>query len=396
MAFITILCIILTVWVMERDVFASYPTEESPEYLLLRHPGYVRLRDTLAFYRSIQERGGWPGVPVGPMMSRGATGERITALKHRLIVSGDLPISQRGDGAIFDEALEEAVRRFQRRHGLDVDGVVGPATLEALNVSVNERIRQIKKNMERWRWVPHDLGIRIIAVNIAGFWLQALEKNRPILEMRVVAGKRYTRTPVFRARMTHAVFRPYWNVPSSIARKEMLPLIKRDPGYLEKNRLRVFRGWDPENGEIDPKNIDWSQLAPHHFPYRLRQDPGPMNALGRVKFVFPNRFNVYLHDTPERELFARTVRGFSHGCIRVEKPVELAQFVLRDDPRWTRERILLAMEEGSANQIVRLHEPITVHIEYWTAWVDEDGTAQFRKDIYEWDELLEEELEEEP
>ena len=360
--------------------------------LLPSNPGYSRLRETLQTYRTIAQKGGWPEIAAnGPKMRLGLRDKRVESLRLRLRSSESMPLWPSGEADFFDAVLDQAVRRFQQRHGLETDGVVGPATLTALNIPVQKRIRQIEANMERWRWLPRDLGDRYILVNIANFELQVIEIERPILAMKVVVGKHYQRTPVFNADMTYLVFGPYWNVPPRIAREEMLPAIRKDPEYLAKNHLRVLQGWGPGMKEIDPQAIDWAKLTPDSFPFHIRQDPGPTNALGRVKFMFPNKFNVYLHDTPARELFRRIDREFSHGCIRLEEPVELAEYVLKDDPRWTRERILAAMEE-SKDRKVRLTKPIPVYVLYQTAWVGEDGSVHFRKDIYGQDEILEKAL----
>ncbi len=349
------------------------------------HLGYLRLRQTLARYRTIARGGGWPVVSAGPKMRKGDWGEQVRVLRKRLAVIDDLVAPQEGDQQLFDEALDQAVRRFQARCGLDIDGVVGRHTLAALNVSAEERIRQIEVNMERWRWLPEDLGRRFLLVNIADFRLEVIENDRAVMTMRVVVGKRYQHTPVFSAKMTYLVLNPYWNVPRSIAVKEMMPLIAKDPGYLAKNHLKVFEGVGSGRKEIEAEMLDRSKaMTAESFPYSLRQEAGPWNALGRVKFMFPNEFNVYLHDTPERGLFARTVRGLSHGCIRIEEPIELAEYVLRGDPQWTKDAILAAIDT-SVNRTAPLPQPIPVYILYWTAWVDQNGSVQFRNDIYERD-----------
>jgi len=275
------------------------------------------------------------------------------------------------------------------------DGVVGPATLEALNVPVEERIRQIEVNMERWRWLPQTLGTRYLLVNIANFELGVMEDSRRVMSLRAIVGKPYQRTPAFNAEMTYLVLNPYWNVPSDIARKEMVPLIKKDLEYLRKNSIRVFSGRNSARKEVDPADLDWSSFTSGYFPYFLRQDAGSKNALGSMKFMFPNRFNVYLHDTPDKGLFNRTVRQFSHGCIRIEKALELAEYLLAKDSRWTRETLLESLNV-SVDRAIRIPDPIEVYILYWTAWVDEDGTVQFRNDIYGRDKPLAEALEEKP
>lgn len=363
--------------------------------LLPPQPGYTRLRQALARYRDLAANGGWPSVPDGPKLQKGDRSERVPALRQRLIAAGDLDPAAGDSLDLFDEVVEEALRKFQRRHGLEADGVVGATTFANLNVPVEERLRQVVLNMERWRWLPQDLGQRHILVNIANFELDVFESDQVVLAMRVMVGKDYRRTPVFSDRMNYIVLCPYWHVTPNIAVNDKLPLIRKDAGYLAKQNMKLFRGWGADTKEIDPTTIDWSQITARNFSYRLRQDPGPGNALGRVKFMFPNSFNVYLHDTPSRELFAKTERAFSSGCIRVEKPVDLAEYVLRGDPKWTRASIETAIKKWE-EQTVRLPAPIPVHLLYWTAWANEDGSINFRRDIYGRDKLLEEALREKP
>ena len=312
---------------------------------------------------------------------QGERGPRVAALRARLIASGDLGPDEGGDPEIFDEAVDQGVRRFQTRHGLTADGAVGPATLAALNVPVEERVRQIELNMERWRWLPEDLGKKHILVNIAAFGLEVVEEGETVLAMRVVAGKKARDTPVFSGRMTYLVLNPHWHIPHTIAVRDMVPQAKKDPGYLDRQGIRVFRNWEDLAPEIRSETIDWAEITSRNFSFKLRQDPGPLNALGRVKFMFPNRFAVYLHDTPVRKLFERSRRDFSSGCIRVENPMDLAAYVLRGDPKWGREQLLSAIE-SETTRIVWLPEPIPVHLLYWTAWVDQDGKVQFRLDVY--------------
>lgn len=365
--------------------------EEALRSLLPPQPGYARLRKALARYRDIAANGGWPMVPDGPKLQQGERGERVLALRRRLIAAGDLEPAEGDSLDLFDDAVEEALRKFQQRHGLEVDGVAGAATLANLNVPVAERIRQVILNMERWRWLPQDLGQRHILVNIANFELDVFESGQIVLMMRVMVGRDYRRTPVFSDRMTYLVLSPYWHVPPGIAARDILPAVKKDPGYLAKQNMKVFQGWGAEAKTIDPGTIDWQKITARNFSYRFRQDPGPANALGRVKFMFPNRFNVYLHDTPSRELFTRTERAFSSGCIRVEKPIELAEYVLRGDSQWTRAGIEAAIKRWR-EQTVRLPEPIPIHLLYWTAWANDDGSVNFRRDIYGRDKRLEEAL----
>ncbi len=365
------------------------------EGLLPEYPAYASLRETLQEYRAIAERDGWPPVPAGPTLHADERDPRVVALRARLIASGDLGTSEGADPEILDGHVEQAVRRFQGRHGLVADGEVGPATLAALNVPVEDRVRQIEINMERWRWLPDDLGRRYILVNTAAFFLEVVEEGESVLAMRVVAGKKARRTPVLSGEMTYLVLNPYWHVPHKLAVRDILPKIKKDPGYLDRQGIRVFENWEEFAPEIPRETIDWSSITEHNFFFKLRQDAGPANALGRVKFMFPNKFAVYLHDTPSRYMFKRNQRDFSSGCIRVEGPIDLAVYVLRGDPEWTREEVLSVIDSGES-RIVWLPEPIPVHVLYWTAWVDREGALHFRRDVYDRDGPLDRALGEGP
>ena len=348
---------------------------------------YDRLRAVLAQYRALAEAGGWSSIPDGQALRRGDTGERVPLLRRRLAATGDLADADLDAASVFGEELEAGVRRFQARHGLEIDGIVGRKTLAALNVPAAERAHQVELNLERWRWLPRDLGRRYVLVNIPAFELRVVEEGRTVLQMAVVVGLAYHHTPVFSEQIRYVVVNPFWELPRSIAVREILPQIRQDPGYLAAQRIRVLRGWGSEAVEIDPETVDWFALGPRNFPYRLRQDSGPGNALGRIKFMFPNKHNVYLHDTPARQLFSRAERDFSHGCIRLERPFDVAEYVLGGKRGWDREAVLKAVESGKPKTIV-LPEPVPVHILYWTAWVDEDGTAHFRRDIYGRDRRL--------
>ena len=233
-------------------------------------------------------------------------------------------------------------------------------------------------NLERLRWILGNPEQRSIVVNIANFELNVIENGKSVLSMKVIVGKPYWRTPVFTAKMTYLVINPSWNVPDSIARREILSKIRKDPHYLEKQKMRVLRQQGYREYEINPETIDWSQVTARALSYRFRQEPGPLNPLGQIKFMFPNRFSVYLHDTPSRRLFSKNVRTFSHGCTRIEKPIELAEHLLRDAPGWTREKILAAIEKGTEQKVLIPH-PLNVHFLYLTAWVDEVGHAAVQK-----------------
>jgi murein L,D-transpeptidase YcbB/YkuD len=279
------------------------------------------------------------------------------------------------------------VKQFQNRHGLAPDGIVGSKTRAALNVSVQQRIRQVELNLERWRWLPNDLGDRFIAVNTADYSLKVVENGRKIIDMRVVVGRPARQTPVFSAKMTYLVLNPYWNVPYTIAVKDILPKLDEGVDYLISQGIRVFSDWSKDATELNPEQIDWASYGRSNFPFRLRQDPGKKNALGQIKFMFPNKFAVYLHDTPQRSLFQKIQRGFSSGCIRVENARMLASYLLSAEDRWTPEVLLAALASGH-RQVVRVPQPILVHLLYMTAWIDDRGVLQFREDIYHRDRDL--------
>ena len=339
-------------------------------------PEYRALQRVLDDYRGAATRGGWPKVPANLRLKPGQSSPTTGVLAKRLAASGDYagnPIAE-GRSAVYGSDLQEAVKRFQRRHGLSDDGVVTPVVAAEMNVPIEARIRQIELNMERWRWLPRDLGARHIVVNIPEMRLNVWDHGSTSLSMRVVVGKPDTQTPIFNDKMTYLVFAPVWNIPSDIAEKETLPAALRDPGFMDRMNMEVV---DASGTRVDPASIDLGSPD----KYRFRQRPGTSNALGLVKFMFPNQFNVYLHDTPADSLFARASRSFSHGCVRLEQPEKLAQYVLRDQPEWTAERISEAMHAGE-ERIVKLKEAIPVYLGYWTVSVTPDRLVQFRKDIY--------------
>lgn len=351
-------------------------------------PEYTALAGALQRYRRIAASGGWPTLTEGPTLREGDQDERVAILRQRLQTTGDFSAETPETPRQFDASLREAVRAFQERHGLEADGVVGSATRAALNVPAAERIQQLIVNLERWRWMPQDLGRRHIIVNIAGFHLRVVENGEEVLSMPVIAGRPYRETPVFSGEMSYLVLNPYWHVPHSIAVNDKLPKIKKDPDYLARQQFKVFRGWGADATPIDPSTVEWDSLSQNNFPYRLRQEPGPLNALGRVKFIFPNRHSVYLHDTPTQGLFAQAERSFSSGCIRLEQPMELADYLLAEQPEWSPERIQSVVQTSTSERSVPLHEKVPVHLQYWTAWADEDGTVHFRNDVYQRDEAV--------
>lgn len=353
-----------------------------------QHFGYQSLKTILAKFRSIKNQGGWPHIPDGKVLKPGMQDERLELLAKRLIISGDLPYPG-FQSTTYENTLVEAVKLFQKRYNLEQDGVIGKKTLAALNIPVADHIRRIIINMERWRWLPHNLDGQRLLVNIAGFRLALIKDEQPELFMPVIVGKERHKTPVFTHTMRYIVFNPYWNIPNSIAKNEMVPHMIKDPQYLAKKHIRIFEGWKNNAREIDPASIDWSTIGSGITQYRLRQDAGSDNALGTIKFIFPNKYNIYLHDTPGHNLFKRTKRSFSHGCIRVSDPQSLALYILSHDaPGWNKERIADIVNRGK-RKVVSLKKPFPVHILYRTILVDpRDQTIYFYDDVYGRDTLL--------
>ncbi len=356
------------------------------ESLRPKQSAYLRLRSTLKQYEQIRRSGGWPAIAPGPSLKLGDQTPRVSALRSRLALSRDLTADQPADPNRYDQDLETAVMRFQYRHGLVPDGVVGRKTLAALSVPVDQRIVQLQLNMERWRWYPDSFGKRYLLVNIPDYTLNVMEGEWTVKRMRAIVGKSRRQTPALSGRMTYLEFNPYWNIPRKIARKDILPKVVNDPDYLTRQGIRVFGSWDRQAPELDPTGIMWENLSARYFPYRLRQDPSDVNALGRIKFMFPNPQSVYIHDTPGKALFNQRERPFSSGCVRVESPLDLAQYLL-EGQGWNRARLEAAMMDGRRQTVV-LDDPIPVHLVYFTAWVDADSTVNFRRDIYDRDRKL--------
>lgn len=314
-------------------------------------------------------------MPAAVLEMRNRSGQAVDeVLRRRVEASGDLT---------DDRDLAQGLRSFQDHHGLRSTGALDAATVTALNVPLSDRIHQIELNLERWRWMPDELGARHIRINIPRFYLEVHEGARPTLDMRVVVGRRGDETPTFSSNMTHVVLSPYWNIPETIVTDETLPSLERDPSYLVRNSIEIVRQAGSGAKVVDPSTIDWND---ERTLKRLsfRQRPGSSNALGVVKFMFPNPYHVYIHDTPADALFNRVGRTFSHGCVRIEDPMRFARYVLRDQPTWTEQAIHAAMYSGS-EQHVRLNAPIPVHIVYFTSWVDERGGVHFRDDVYGYD-----------
>jgi murein L,D-transpeptidase YcbB/YkuD len=358
--------------ILSSGRLAEYIEEAKPQHQL-----YGCLKNTLAKYRDIQAAGGWEPVPEDKVLKQGMTHDNVVALRKRLTVTGDLPEGASRASAEFDEELGRAVMHFQDRHGLAADGVVGKASFEALNAPVEERIDQLRANLERARWVLQDFTDTFILVNIAGFKVYYVSENLMKWSARAQVGQTYRQTPVFRAETEYLVFNPTWTVPPTILAKDVLPAIQKDPGYLAKKNMVVL---DRSGKAVDPGSIDWSRYQGSNLPYTIRQDPGPENALGRVKFIFPNKHFVFLHDTPSKSLFDRAERAFSSGCIRVQNPFELAEILLADKG-YDQARIAEVLDSGKIENVY-LTKPVPTLLLYWTAFTTLDGRCNFRKDVY--------------
>ncbi len=369
-------------YALNNNCFESLLSDLSPQL-----PAYKRLKVARERYETITAAGGWPTIPPGPKMELGLQNNRVALLRARLMTSQDLHAAPQKSPNYFDFPLQEAVLHFQRRHGLTPDGVVGPETLKELNVSCVKRLEQILINLERWHQLPRDLGDNYIEVNIPEYRMKVVELGREVRSMRVIVGRENRPTPVLAGRMTYLEVNPYWTVPPQIAKKDILPKIQQDPSYLIRKKIRVFENWQSSADELDPLGIDWSKLNTNYFPYKLRQEPAGNNALGQIKFMFPNKMSVYLHDTPSKELFQHQKRSFSSGCVRLEHPLDLAVYLLEADKGWNKERLTDILGKGK-QQVILLNTPIPVYLFYWTAWVQDGGEIHFRKDIYGRDQAL--------
>jgi murein L,D-transpeptidase YcbB/YkuD len=337
---------------------------------------YANLKAALARYRNIQQRGGWKPITPGPTLKPGMNDARVSELRKRLAASDDLSSADL-TSSLFDDDVETAVKKFQRLHGMEADGLVGKATLAAMNVPVEARIDQIRVNLERARWVLRNLPDEYVMTDIAGFRVTYVRDNEVIWRSRAQVGKPYRKTPVFRSEITYLDINPTWTVPPTILYQDIIPKLRKDPDYLNRKDMRVL---EYSGKPVDASTIDWSKYSNGRFPYMIRQNPGPQNALGRIKFMFPNKHSVYLHDTPNKSLFGRTERAFSSGCIRVENPYDFAQLLLKSD-QWNKARIMEIVDSRKTTS-VPLPSPVTVILLYWTVNAGDDGQIVFKKDIY--------------
>jgi murein L,D-transpeptidase YcbB/YkuD len=348
---------------------------------------YEAGRRALAEYRAIAAHGGWGRVPDGPKLVPGTDDPRVPALRQRLAATGDYApgADAAPAGTTYDPALVAAVRTFQARHQMSPDGVVGAGTLRELNVPVAARIDQLRLNLERGRWVLHEIDDRdLVVVDIAGFNVRFIHEGRTVWQSRVIVGQPFRQTPIFRANIEYVVFNPTWTVPPGILDKDVLPAMRRGDDILKRKGLKVY---DRQNREVDPHSVAWAKYNGRNFPYFLRQASGDDNALGRVKIMFPNPHLVYLHDTPTRSLFDRDERTFSSGCIRVQKALALAERVLADPERWNAQAIDAVVATGQT-RTVTLARKLPVLLIYWTADRDDAGRIVFKRDVYRRDPPL--------
>jgi len=366
-----------------RAVIAAGQIQEAFEKARPQHPWYQRGRERLKEYRALEAAGGWSVISSGPALKPGTSDPRVPALRYRLKVTkdlaGDLEAPLPPLDTNYDPELEAAVKRFQLRHGLTPDGAVGPGTLAAINVPVSARIDQIRVNLERSRWVLHEMVGEFVLVDVAGFQVSYFRNDEPVWTSKVIVGRPYRETPIFRSTITYVVFNPTWTIPPGILVKDKLPILRKDPGYLKRNNIRVI---DASGREVNPNSVNWSRYGAGRLPpYQLRQDPGDDNALGLVKIMFPNKYSVYLHDTPTKALFEKDERTFSSGCIRVQKAFELAELVLNDPVQWN-QATMAEVVKAKAMKTVNLAKPVPVLLLYWTAQPSPDGQVLFRNDVY--------------
>ncbi|MBX7147702.1 transglycosylase domain-containing protein [bacterium] len=331
-----------------------------------------------------------PQIPSGKDLKPGKKDSRVSLLRKRLVLSGDLsPDAADSKSDTFDKETVEALIQFQRRHGIYDNGILGPESLGALNTSLDEQISKAQYNLDRIRTLSSKLSGRYILVNIPDYRLQVVDNGNVVLTMKVVAGRNERPSPTLDSSITHLILNPEWRVPASIAVKDKLPLIQKDPDFLNKNDYKVYNKDEDENGNlipVDPSSVDWQNVSTENFPYLLVQGPGDLNPLGHIKFMFPNNNDVYLHDTPDKDFFNYPSRNFSSGCIRLEKPFVLAQYLLSDNPQWDEYAIEETLKSDTP-KVASLKTPIPVHIAYITAWAGNNNQIEFRPDVYKYDNV---------
>jgi L,D-transpeptidase YcbB len=350
-------------------------------------PMYDTLLSILARYRDIASKGGWQSIAAGGKIEPGHKDSRISAIRKRLLITGELSEPDSLLSNSYDLKLEKDIKAFQAAHALDADGIIGVGTFRELNVPVEARIGALRINLERARWVSGNLPDSYIIVNIAAFWLMMVKDKQVVFSTSVVVGKPLNKTPIFRNKMRYIEINPTWMQPTSIVKNETVPSMKKDSTYLEKNHLELL---DLQGNRVTIPKSDMKKLSASHFPYLVRQEPGPWNALGAIKFMFPNKYDIYLHDTPSKSLFRRGSRAYSHGCIRVDKPVDLAVKLL-EGTEYDRKKINEIIDTRVTTR-VNLTEPLDILLLYWTCGIDPNGKLFFVPDIYDRDQAVLREL----
>ena len=341
---------------------------------------YLKLQQALAYYRTLEAASviQYPAVSVKSAIKPGENNNAIPLIRKKLSVTDSIIIAAPiVDSLFYDEILVTAIKKFQDLHGLQPDGVIGEKTLRFLNQGFKEKADVIALNMERLRWLPSSYGDNFIVINVPEFKMRVFNQEKKDIEMKVIVGSSSKPTPIFSERLEHIVFSPTWTVPVSIIKEEIIPHLRKDSSYYSTKNYVFYK-----NGElIDPLLENWKDLAINPYLYRVVQNPGNDNSLGSVKFMMPNNLSVYLHDTPNHRLFSKDYRALSHGCVRLDEPARFAEYLLKDQKGWTPERITKAMND-SLPSTIHLKRYYEVHIEYQTAWVDEQGKLNFREDIY--------------
>lgn len=357
-------------------------------------PGYQRMREERKRFADLNATSQWQEIPSGPLIRPGESDPRLSSIRERLVALGDHPGSTIPQAPLlpattrsqtYDIALLAAVSRLQARHGLKADGIIGPETIGILNISPAERLRQIDVNMERWRWLPEQLGAQHVLVNLAGLQLNVVQEGKTTFKSALSVGPSCSEAPVFSDEISYFVFNPSWTVPPSVLASGNLKGAE-EPGRLEALGFRVFRDWGAARHEVDPADVDWANIDKGGLPYQLVQAPGIYNPLGKVKIMFPNPFGVYLHDIPAAHPTTGVVPTFNQGCVRVEKALDMADLLLGKDQGWSRGYVRNAA--AGESQTLHMTEPMPIHVQYLTAWANESGILQVRRDLYQRDQRL--------
>lgn len=369
------------------NALTKFLNEDAQDDIQLRpvHAEYANLKKALANFREVQKAGGWPKIPENTTLKEGQSSPVVPLLKNRLAsFLGKDSTVMKDNNTVFTSDIKAALKKFQETSGLTATGRLNAETIRFMNVPVEDRIRQIVINMERWRWIPESFGTDYLIVNIPEFKLRVYEQGKEAMNMKVIVGKELHSTPIFNDLMEHIVLAPYWNIPPGILKDEIVPAVTANPGYLAAKEMEVITS---DGTVVDPGSVDWSAAGTAGFKYIVRRRPGPNNDLGNVKFIFPNSRNIYLHDTPADQLFSASKRDFSHGCVRVEKPIDLAVYLLRNVQGWDRSKIMDQIETGQ-EKYVPLKAKLPVYLVYFTASADADGHVRFFDDVYDHDKKL--------